>query len=219
MNIKMKNLLKTFVLVAFVGFAGLLSQPISNPSAPTAKPYPTVPSLKFLIIGTSLNPDSHSQLLAQEASKYMKGKVDVELIDLRKIENLPFCHGLQEVRPPFVMELMEKIKSAHGVLIATPVYGYSMTGATKNFVEITREGWDDKVVAFVSASGGVRSWMALTPLMNSLMLNSKCVIVPNFVHAPGDEFDEEKSINKDVVKRVQEVAQKLIDFTYALKKS
>lgn len=174
--------------------------------------------MKFLIIGTSLNPESNSQLLAQEAFKYIKGKGDVELLDLRKIERLPFCHGLKEVRPPFVMELMEKVKNAHGVLIATPVYDYSMTGGTKNFVEITREGWEDKIVAVVSASGGIRSYMALTPLMNSLMLDFRCVIVPNFVHAPGDNFTEEKGINEDVLKRVQGTAQRLIDFTYALKK-
>lgn len=175
--------------------------------------------LKFLTIGTSLNPESHSQLLAQEAFKYMKTRgEDVELLDLRKIEKLPFCHGLTEVRPPFVMELMEKVKSAHGVLIATPVYDYSMTGGTKNFVEITREGWEDKIVGIVAAAGGVRSYLAPVAIMNSLMLDFRCVIVPSFVHAPGDIFTKEKTIDGDILKRVQEVAQKVIDFTYALKK-
>lgn len=174
--------------------------------------------MKFLIIGTSLNPESHSQLMAEEAFQYMKAKEEVEYLDLRKIRTLPFCHGLKEKKPAFVIELMEKIKKADGIIIATPVYNYSMTGGTKNFVEITQEGWNGKVVGILAAAGGIRSYLAPVPLMNILMLDFKCVIVPNFVHAYGEDFDDNHRMSDGTLKRIKEVAQKVIDFTYALKK-
>ncbi|HEY2572914.1 MAG TPA: hypothetical protein VGH65_02555, partial [Verrucomicrobiaceae bacterium] len=44
------------------------------------------------------------------------------------------------------------------------------------------EGWKDKVVSFVANAGGDRSYLAPLPLANSLMVDHRCVIVPQFLY-------------------------------------
>jgi FMN reductase len=59
--------------------------------------------------------------------------------------------------------------------------------------------------------------MSVMAYANSLMLDFRCVIIPRFVYATSDAFDEDKLSDRKVLGRIEQVAKELIRFTEALR--
>ena len=182
----------------------------------------------FLVISCSLNPSSISALLAQQAVDHLKkSSQDVELIDLRKY-NLPLSngHGGSCYEHPQVKEIHDRINKADGVLIASPIYNFSVAASTKNLFELTShphktiltgKAWQNKVVGFMGASGGARGTYAFFPFINSLIIDAKINFVPSFVMASRDDFDDKKQCSEATTKRIEDMIKDLIRITRALK--
>ncbi len=77
----------------------------------------------------------------------------------------------------------------------------------KNLVELTGSAWENKIVGFACAAGGASSYMAIMALANSLMLDFRCVIIPRFVYATGDDFHEGNVPRPALAKRLKELAE------------
>ena len=84
-------------------------------------------------------------------------------------------------------------------------------------VELTGSSWEDKIVGFLCAAGGMNSYMSVMAFANSLMLDFRCVIIPRFVYATGNAFDDDKLKDEKVATRIEEVAAELIRFGQALR--
>jgi FMN reductase len=80
-------------------------------------------------------------------------------------------------------------------------------------VELTGSAWEDKVVGFLCAAGGMGSYMSVMSFANSLMLDFRCLIIPRFVYATGDSFDGGKLTDTKVAKRIEQVAAELVRVT------
>src|SRR6266516_4875954 len=78
--------------------------------------------------------------------------------------------------------------------------------------------WEDKVVAFLCAAGGMGSYMSVMSFANSLMLDFRCLIVPRFVYATGDSFDGDKLTNTKVAKRIEQVVAELVRVTKGVRR-
>ena len=100
--------------------------------------------------------------------------------------------------------------------MATPVYNYDVSAAAKNMVELTGSAWEDKVVGFLCAAGGMGSYMSVMSFANSLMLDFRCLIIPRFVYATGDSFNGDKLTDTKVAKRIGHVASELVRVTTGL---
>ena len=61
------------------------------------------------------------------------------------------------------------------------------------------------------------SYMSVMAYANSLMLDFRCVIIPRFVYATGDVFDDRELANEKIVARIEQVAAELVRFTKALR--
>ena len=171
---------------------------------------------KFLVISTSGNPESNSRIMGQVAfAHWQKAGIDCEWIDISKIA-LPLCDADTCYANAAVQKLQKAIETASGILVATPVYNYDVSAAAKNMLELTGSAWENKVVAFLCAAGGMSSYMSVMAFANSLMLDFRCVIVPRLVYATGDSFDGDKLTDKKVAQRVKDVADELIRVTNAL---
>ena len=162
-----------------------------------------------LIISCSLNPNSKSSVLAKalEAEIGSRGQ-DVALIDLREIV-LPFCDAGACYSDPNVIALKATIEEAGTVTIATPIYNYGVGGATRNLVALTGDSWTGKTVGLVCAAGGRSSYMAVMGIGNSLMLDFRCLIIPRFVYAAGDDFDDSGVSSEGVTTRIAQLADEL----------
>lgn len=172
---------------------------------------------KHLVISASGNPESNSRIMGKVAFTHLqKRKVDCHWVDLRDLE-LPLCDGDTCYAQAGAQKLGKAIHAADGILVATPVYNYDVAAAAKNMVELTGKAWEDKIVGFLCAAGGMNSYMSVMAYANSLMLDFRSVIIPRFVYATGDAFQGDKLQDEEVEQRIHQVADELIRFTAALR--
>ena len=172
---------------------------------------------KYLVISTSGNAESNSRIMGQVAfDRLQKQKVDCEWIDISGLD-LPLCDADKCYLNPAAQKLKKTIEAADGMIVAAPVYNFDVSAAAKNMIELTGSAWEDKVVGFLCAAGGMSSYMSVMAYANSLMLDFRTVIIPRFVYATGDSFEGDKLVDKKVVSRVEQVADELVRFTSALR--
>lgn len=160
----------------------------------------------YLVISSSLNPESNSRILAQQAYEILNKKGKAEFVDLRDFD-LPLCDGDSAYSHPSVSVLADKIKQAHCILLGMPVYNYAASAAAKNLIELTGQAWEEKIVGFICAAGGKFSYMSVMGLANSLMLDFRCLIIPRFVYADSSAFSESQIADDNVVARIGELAE------------
>jgi FMN reductase len=145
-----------------------------------------------------------------------KAKVQCAWLDISEM-GLPLCDADSCYTQPPAQKLSKAVEAADGILIATPVYNYDVSAAAKNLVELTGSAWEEKVVGFLCAAGGMNSYMSVMAFANSLMLDFRTVIIPRFVYGTGNAFDGDKLKDAKIGERIAEVAAELIRFTEALR--
>lgn len=166
--------------------------------------------MSFLVVSSSLNPDSRSRILAKEAhARFEAHDRSADFIDLTEVE-LPLCDGAKAYEHPEVHRMQGLVKNADGILLAAPIYNYDVNAAAKNLVELTGRAWTGKAVGFLCAAGGRGSYMSLMGLANSLMLDFRCVIVPRFVYGMGEHFEANALSDEDLTERIDEVVRSVI---------
>ncbi|HEV2839943.1 MAG TPA: NAD(P)H-dependent oxidoreductase [Chthoniobacterales bacterium] len=172
---------------------------------------------KYLVVSTSGNPDSNSRRMGRIAFGHLqKAKVDCEWLDISEL-GLPLCDADKCYTQPAAQKLSATIEAADAILVATPVYNYDVSAAAKNMVELTGSAWEDKIVGFLCAAGGMNSYMSVMAFANSLMLDFRCTIIPRFVYATGNAFDGEALKDKKVAERIEELAVEVVRFGQALR--
>src|SRR2546421_12006203 len=167
----------------------------------------------YLVVSTSGNPQSNSRRMGRIAFRHLeKAKVECAWLDISELD-LPLCDADACYTKPGSRNVSKAIESADGILLATPVYNYDVAAAAKNLVELTGSAWEDKVVGFLCAAGGMSSYMSVMAFANSLMLDFRCVIIPRFAYATGEMFDDDRITDPKIIQRVEQVAAELVRFT------
>jgi len=162
---------------------------------------------EYLIISASLRSASLSRVMAETLREaYAKLGVSHQLIDLREYV-LPLCDGEAAYEHPHVTTLSALIEGARVVIVATPIYNYDANATAKNLVELTGSAWENKTVGFLCAAGGASSYMSIMSLANSLMLDFRCLIIPRFVYAKGEDFGPEKEPTGELAARIHALAE------------
>jgi FMN reductase len=172
---------------------------------------------RYLVISTSGNPDSNSRRMGRIAFHYLeKAQIQCEWLDISELD-LPLCDADACYARPGSQNVSKAIKAADGILLATPVYNYDVSAAAKNLVELTGSAWEEKVVGFLCAAGGMSSYMSVMAFANSLMLDFRCVIIPRFVYATGRAFEGDELKDKEVGERISELGKEIVRFAEALR--
>jgi len=172
---------------------------------------------KFLVVSASGNPGSNSRRMARVAFELLgKAEPECEWIDLRELD-LPVCDADKCYGMPGAQKLSTAIKAADGIIVAAPVYNYDVSASAKNMIELTGSAWEDKVVGFLCAAGGMSSYMSVMSYANSLMLDFRCVIIPRFVYATGSAFEGDAVKDAKIAERIEQVVAELVRFTNALR--
>ena len=161
---------------------------------------------EYLVISSSLRTSSRSRILAEYLREYYESQpATCAYLDLRGVD-LPLCDGESAYSHPAVSKCAKLISDARVIIAATPVYNYDVCAALKNLVELTGDSWEDKVVGFLCAAGGSSSYMSVMSLANSLMLDFRCLIIPRFVYATRNDFNE-RGATDEIKGRVARLAQ------------
>ena len=172
---------------------------------------------RYLVISTSGNPSSNSRVMGKAAFSYLKkAKMDCNWIDLAEM-GLPICDANACYAHPSARKLDRAVRAAQGIIVAAPVYNYDVSASAKNMIELTGSSWEDKIVGFLCAAGGMTSYMSVMAYANSLMLDFRCVVIPRFVYATGKAFEDNQITDEKVVDRIEQVARELVRFTDALR--
>jgi NAD(P)H-dependent FMN reductase len=163
--------------------------------------------MHILIISSSLRALSRSKLLAQRAHDYLSEKeISSELLDLSEYD-LPLCDGETYLRNPVVKAINEKVLKASAIIIALPIYNFAAAASAKNFIELTGESFREKVVGFIAAASGSHSYMGVLPLVNSLQLDFRCLIVPKYVFADLTDIAHNGTLmTSEIEERLKELA-------------
>ena len=172
--------------------------------------------MRYLVLSCSLNPNSRSRILARMVHQHLAARPGgAALVDLQDYK-LPFSDAGACYGHPQVAELTPRVREAQGIIVATAIYNYDVNAATKNFLELTGEAWDGKVVGFICAAGGHASYMSIMPFANSLMLDYRCHIIPRFVYAAPSHIDESTFGDEALNRRIEELAAETQRVTEAL---
>jgi len=181
--------------------------------------------LKILEIAGSLRKDSYNRQLlwiADEIAQELGASTSE--IDLKQLA-LPMYDADVEARglPESVMKLKDAIEGADLLLIASPEYNYSVSGALKNALDWASRGknsLDGKVVAIFGAStsimGTVRGQAHLRDILEAL----NAIVLPQpgvFIRSARDAFDENGSLKdpmsaqllRDLIQRAMALADKV----------
>ena len=144
------------------------------------------------------------------ANKYFASKSHcIDFVDLTEYD-IPLCDGDSCYNDDVVKKLNNKISNAKGIIICGPVYNYDLNAVLRNLIEVTSKAWIGKIVGFICAAGGKKSYMAPVSMINSLMLHNRCLIIPRFVFASSEDLSDNDTINEDIITRIEDLVNETI---------
>lgn len=125
---------------------------------------------------------------------------------------------------PLFLKLHANIDEAAGIIIASPIYNWSLGSGAKSIVEATgatgendqKSAWFDKIVTFICAGGLPHSYMAYGSMAMSLMMDFKCVINPYVVYAAGRDWIGEANLSSELSTRLQKTLDVKMELVQSL---
>jgi chromate reductase len=160
--------------------------------------------LSIVAISGSLRAASYNTRLLHVLKDMASASMDVEVV---RLNGIPVYDGDDEDAngvPQIVQDLAEQVRRAHGVLIATPEYNFSIPGGLKNATDwisrVANQPFMDKRVGIVGAAGGplgtARSQYHLR--QNLVGLEALTMSKPEmFVGMAQTKFDDEGQLTDD----------------------
>ncbi len=142
----------------------------------------------ILIIATSLDPDSRSQVLARVTLGICNThNINADVLDLRDYD-LPMAGAANSFDLSIVNELSARVSKYRRIIFTVAIYNYDVSAAAKNFIELVGDTWlEGAVVGFICTAGGKNSYMSVMGFANSLMLDFRAWIAPRFVYVIKNE--------------------------------
>ncbi|MEM7132413.1 MAG: NAD(P)H-dependent oxidoreductase [Chloroflexota bacterium] len=177
--------------------------------------------MNIVLFSCSLHLQSRSFVLAQAAAEMLRNHgVEPRLYDLRQLD-LPLCGPPSATEASDTQKMIQVVRDADAILMAVPVYNFYANASAKNLIELTGRAWTDKIVGFLCAAGGQRSYMSVMNMANSLMLDFRCLVVPRFVYAVGDDFGDDRLetmyiSSPQVKERIEQLTSETVRLTKAL---
>jgi|WetSurMetagenome_2_1015567.scaffolds.fasta_scaffold459800_1 chromate reductase, NAD(P)H dehydrogenase (quinone) len=172
-------------------------------------------NLKVIAISGSLRRDSYNRKALHAAKKIVIDLgVQIEEIDLKEL-NLPMYDGdVEQAGFPFSVEMIrQKVFSADMLLIATPEYNHSISGALKNAVDwlsTSKNVLDGKSAMIFGASTGFFGTMRAQAHLRQILTALNVMVLPQpqlFIRSAKDAFNQDGSL---IDQKTNAIMQKLI---------
>lgn len=154
--------------------------------------------LRILAISGSLRKKSYNTAALDALRELAPDDLAIAMHSLREIPMFDQDDWEEHGYPPIVTRLIEAIEQADGIVIASPEYNHSVTGALKNAIDwVSRRKpvpFVDKPVAILSvatgAHGGIRAQYHLRLILQPL--EAQTLLSPEvFIPRAKDKFDAE----------------------------
>jgi FMN reductase len=131
----------------------------------------------------SLNPTGRTRAALSAA---LEGSAEYEaetrLIELRDYELVFFGSVSNDDYPEDVHRLRRELREAQGIILATPEYHGSLTGALKNMLDLmSTEEFEGKIVGLIGVAGGQVGAINSLNTMKTICRNLHCWVLPQEV--------------------------------------
>lgn len=183
--------------------------------------------LKVLAISGSLRRDSYNRKALQIAKKFAADLgVEVNEADLKALD-LPIYDGDIEEQgiPESAQKFKKMVEECDILLIASPEYNYSFSGALKNAIDWLSRGGknslDSKVAAIFGASSGPFGTLRGQYHLRQTLFALNVFVLPQpqvFIKFAGEAFDEYGSFkDQKLSEQLRDLIEKTLKFAVKLK--
>lgn len=165
----------------------------------------------------SLNPDGATKkaltIALKGAAEY---PVEISLLNLCDFE-LVFYGSVPEAEyPSDVLKLRQLLRDSQGIILATPEYHGSLTGALKNMLDLMRiEDFETKIIGLVGVAGGHVGAINSLNTMKTICRNLHSWVLPGEVSIANSAqaFKEDGSVIDPVLEeRLLNIGRQLVKF-------
>lgn len=141
---------------------------------------------------------------------------ETELLELRDL-NLVFYGSIpSDDYPPDVLKLRQAIRNSRGIILATPEYHGSLTGALKNMLDLMSiEDFETKIIGLVGVAGGQIGAINSLNTMKTICRNLHSWVLPQEVSIAnsGQAFNSEgNAVDPALEDRLRNVGRQVVKF-------
>jgi FMN reductase len=149
-------------------------------------------------------------------------EVETELLELRDL-NLVFYGSVPpDEYPPDVLKLRQVLRASRGIILATPEYHGSLTGALKNMLDLMSiEDFETKIIGLVGVAGGDIGAINSLNTMKTICRNLHSWVLPQEVSIAnsGQAFNSEgNAVDPALEDRLRNVGRQVVKFATVQRK-
>ena len=147
---------------------------------------------------------------------------ETALLELRDF-NLVFYGSVPpEEYPPDVLQLRQALKDSQGIILATPEYHGSLTGALKNMLDLMSiEDFETKIIGLVGVAGGHIGAINSLNTMKTICRNLHCWVLPQEVSIgnSAQTFGDDGSVSDPAIEdRLLNLGRQVVKFASVQKR-
>ena len=141
---------------------------------------------------------------------------ETELLELRDFDLVFYGSVPQDEYPPDVFRLRQAIRDSQGIILATPEYHGSITGALKNMLDLMGiEDFETKIVGLVGVAGGHMGAINSLNTMKTICRNLHCWVLPQeaAIANSAETFDDDGTVKDPATEeRLLNVGRQVVKF-------
>ena len=141
---------------------------------------------------------------------------ETTLLELREFDLVFYGSVPQDKYPPGVLHLRQALKDSQGIILATPEYHGSLTGALKNMLDLMSiEDFETKIIGLVGVAGGDIGAINSLNTMKTICRNLHCWVLPQEVSIANSAqtFDDNGAVKDPAIEeRLLNVGRQVVKF-------
>jgi FMN reductase len=137
----------------------------------------------------------------------------VHVVELRELAHATVDATLTGFAAGPLREVLDALRAADGVVLVSPVYGASVAGLVKSFLDVLEPGTLDGTPVLLGATGGTaRHSLALEYALRPVLAYLRADVVPTAVFAATDDWADDGSHDvRPLPERIDRAAAELAD--------
>ena len=149
----------------------------------------------------------------QGAAEY---DAETTLLELRDFDLVFYGSVPQDEYPSDVLQLRQALRDSQGIILATPEYHGSLTGALKNMLDLmTIEDFETKIIGLVGIAGGDIGAINSLNTMKTICRNLHCWVLPQEVSIANSSrtFNDDGTVKDSAIEeRLLNVGRQVVKF-------
>ena len=167
------------------------------------------------ICGSFGSPSTTEMALSTALKGASEYDAETELIRLRDYKLVFYGEVDEKDYPPDVFRLRKQIKESNGIILGTPEYHGSLSGALKNMLDLmSTDEFEGKIVGIVGVAGGHIGAINSLNTLRTIGRNMHCWVLPQEVSIA----DSSRVINEDgitdpaIENRLLDIGRQVVKF-------